>query len=97
MDLDLALLEQHLQVDQRVGGGVGHHDDAAAAGIRGGEDRPEQRRVEEQQVPVEVDGELLFLPSDQLDGVLVGEEGVGQQLRAHHAWHLGSCRPALAA
>ena len=94
MDLDLALLEQHLQVDQRVGGGVGHQD---AAGLRVGEDRPEQRRVEEQQVPVQVDEELLLLPSDQLDGVLAGEEGVGQQLRAHHAWHLGWCRPALAA
>ena len=97
MDLDLALLEQHLQVDERVGGGVGHQDDAAAAGLRVGEDRPEQGRVEEQQVPVQIDGELLLLPSDQLDGVLVGEEGVGQQLGARHAWQLGWCRPALAA
>ena len=79
-----------------MGGGMGQND-VAAAGLQIGKDQPEQRQMEEQQVPVQIDGELLLLASDQLDGVLVGEEGVGQQLGARHAWQLGWCRPALAA
>ena len=72
-------------------------NDVAAAGLQIGKDQPEQRRMEEQQVPVQIDGELLLLPSNQLDGSLAGEEGISQHLHARHAWQLGPCRPTLAA